>query len=311
MAALGVALGLLTVCLAGPSARPSAGGQDATVTGAPALSAEQVHSLIARAVENQHRNDRADEEFERVERVVTRNPGGSSETVSDRSDRLVPCGTGPIKLQVAENGTPVSQQLYRRELQFTVSALNIAIHPNERYKQDLARFEKRRRDRAELVDTSVKAFRMKWAGRETRPDPSGARASRTVAKFTLEPDPNFKPPNRLAGTFEHVLATLWVDESQAQFVRVEGDITSDISFGGGIAGKIYHGGHFAMEQSEVEPGVWLPTLFTYDVDGRKFLFGFGIHERTEISRYRRVGPPAQAIELIRAELNNLTAETPK
>jgi hypothetical protein len=64
-----------------------------------------------------------------------------------------------------------------------------------------------------------------------------------------------------------------------------------------------------MEQSEVAPGVWLPTLYTYDVDGRKFLFGFSIHERTEASRYRRVGPPAQEIEVIRAELNNLSAKT--
>jgi hypothetical protein len=310
MAALGVPLAVLTLWLAVPSARPRAGGQDAIVTGNPAPSTEQVQSLIARAVENQHRNDRAGEEFERLERVVTRKPGESSDKPSDRTDRVLPSGTGTMKLQVAENGSPVPPDLYRRELQYAVSALDLAIHPNERYKQDLVKFERRRRDRAELVDTSVKAFRMRWAGRETLPDSSGARSSRTVAKFLLEPDPSYRPPNRLAGTFEHVHAALWVDESQAQFVRVEGDITSDITFAGGIAGKIYHGGHFEMEQSEVEPGVWLPTLFTYDMDGRKFLFGFGVHEQTQISRYRRVGPPAQAIELIRSELNNLSAESP-
>ena len=65
-----------------------------------------------------------------------------------------------------------------------------------------------------------------------------------------------------------------------------------------------------MEQSEVAPGVWLPTLYTYDVDGRKFMFGFGVHERTEVTRYRHLGPPEQSIQIIRNELNNLTAETP-
>jgi hypothetical protein len=65
-----------------------------------------------------------------------------------------------------------------------------------------------------------------------------------------------------------------------------------------------------MEQSEVATGIWLPALFTYDVDGRKFLLGFGVHERTDISHYRHVGPPSQSIEIIRSELNNLTAETP-
>src|SRR5258708_20789033 len=102
-----------------------------------------------------------------------------------------------------------------------------------------------------------------------------------------------------------------MDESQAQMVRLEAQITSDITFGGGIVGKVYNGGHFVMEHSEVAPGVWLPTLYTYDVDGRRFLLGFGMHERTEVTHYRHLGPPSQAIELIRGELNNLTAETPR
>jgi hypothetical protein len=310
IAAFGTAFAILTQWVAVPSARPRPAGQETIIAPSPAPTGEQIRSLIARAVENQHRNDRAVEEFERVERVITRKPGGNSETVSDRTDRVLPSGTGTMKLQREENGSPVSQELYRRELQYAVSALDLAIHPNDRYKQDLVKFEKRRRDQAELVDTASKAFRITWAGRETRPDSTGAHGSRTLAKFLLEPNPNYKPANRLAVTFGHVHATLWVDESQAQFARLEGDIASDITFGGGIAGKIYHGGHFVMEQSEVAPGVWLPTLLTYDVDGRKFLFGFGVHERTEISRYRHVGPPTEAIELIRNELNNLSAETP-
>jgi hypothetical protein len=40
------------------------------------------------------------------------------------------------------------------------------------------------------------------------------------------------------------------------------------------------------------------------------VFPFAIHERTEITRYRRVGPPPQAVEIVRNELNNLTAATP-
>jgi hypothetical protein len=73
---------------------------------------------------------------------------------------------------------------------------------------------------------------------------------------------------------------------------------------------VYHGGHVLMVQEEVAPGIWLPTLYNYEVDGRKFLFAFGVHERTELSRYRRVGPPAQAVEILRNELNNLTAASP-
>jgi hypothetical protein len=57
-----------------------------------------------------------------------------------------------------------------------------------------------------------------------------------------------------------------------------------------------------MIQSEVAPGVWLPTRYQYDFSGRKFLFSFGVHEFTEIGQYRRDGPPSQALEIARQDL---------
>jgi hypothetical protein len=293
----------LALYAAAQSSSPAPASQTPTVSANPAPTPEQLHSLIARAVQNQHHNDRAIEEFDRVEHVVSRKLGENSEVLVDRTDRIVPSGTGIMRLQMAQGGTPVSPELRRHQLQFAVTALELAIHPNDRYNQDMVRFEKRRRDRAELVDEAFKAFRITWAGRETR-------GGQTLAKILLNPDPTYKPTSRVAATFEHVRATLWVEESQAQMVRLEADIASDIAFGGGIIGKVYHGGHFVMEQSEVSPGIWLPTLRTYDVDGRKFLFGFGLHDRIEVTRYRHVGQPAQSIEIIRNELNELMAETP-
>jgi hypothetical protein len=276
----------------------------------PAPTPEQLQALIARAVENQHRDDRAMEEYERVEHVVTRKPDGSAAVVTDRTDRVVPSGTGTIKLPLAENGASVPPDLYRHWLEAAVTALEIANHPNDDYKRDTIKFQKRRHERSDLVDSAFHAFRLQWAGRETRPDPSAPHGSRTLAKIILDPEPSYVPTSRFAAAFGHAHAVLWVDESQAQFARLEGDITSDISFAAGIAGKVYRGGHFVLEQSEVAPGVWLPTLYTYDVDGRKFLFAFDVHERTEVSRYRHLGPPSQSIEIIRAEWNNHSAETP-
>jgi hypothetical protein len=285
------------------SADPRPAGQGPTLAANPAPTPEQLNSLVARAVESQHRNDRAMEEFERVEHVVTYRDGENSEILSERTERVLPSGTGFMHLQTAESSPPVSPELHVHQLQYAVSVLSLYLHPNDRIKQDLARFEKRQRDRAELVDAAAKAFRVTWAGRETR-------GSRVLVKLLLDPDPDYKPTSRFATTFQHVHASLWLDESQAQMARLEGEITSDISFAGGVAGKVYHGGHFVMEQSEVAPGVWLPTLYTYSVDGRKFLFGFGVHERTDVTHYRHVGPPSESIEIIRGELNNLTAQTP-
>ncbi len=306
IAALGVYCAVLAPWLGIPGERALAADQGAIITANPAPSPEQIHSLIMRAIENQHQDDRALEEFERIEHVITRKEE-NAEIVTDLTERIVPSATGNIKLKMSENGVPVSPELYRTELEIAVNALELAMHPNDRYKEDLAKFERRRRDHAELVDTATKAFRVTWVGRETRSDSAGPR---TLMKFLLEPDPSYKPINRFAASFQHVRATLWVDEAQAQFARLEGDIATDIPFAGGVAGKVYHGGHVVMVQEEVAPGIWLPTLYNYEVDGRKFVFAFGVHERTEITRYRRVGPPPQAVEIMRNELNNLTAATP-
>lgn len=302
---VGVVFVIISRWLSGPSFLSARDISEQTIiTSNPRPTSEQIQSLLTRTLENQHRDDSALEEFERIERLVSRKPTGNSEITTDRTDRILPSGSGTMKLPLSENGVPVSTEAYHHELEYALNALNLAIHPNERYRQDLVRFEKRRRDRADLLDTAMKAFRMTWVGRETR-------GSQTLAKFLLEPDPNYKPTSRFAATLEHVRAVLWLNESEAQFARLEGDITSDITFGGGIAGKVYHGGHFMMEQSEVAPGVWLPTVYTWDVDGRKFLFGFGIHERTEATHYHHVGPPSQAIEIIRNELNNPALEIPR
>ena len=305
-----VALAVCAVALApwlfAPRAQALPGGQGATIAANPAPSPEQIHTLILRAIENQHRDDRALEEFERTEHSITRK-GENAEIVTDITERIVPSPAGNIKLRLSENGAAVPPETYRHEVEFAVSALNFAIHPNDHFKEELAKFDRRRHDHAELVETTVQAFRLTWVGRETRTDSAGTH---TFMKFLLDPDPDYKPINRFAATFQHIHAALWVDESQAQFARLEADIATDISFAGGIAGKVYHGGHVMIVQEEVAPGIWLPTLFNYNVDGRKFLSAFGIHEHTEVNRFRHVGPPAEAAEIMRNELNNLAAASP-
>jgi hypothetical protein len=60
------------------------------------------------------------------------------------------------------------------------------------------------------------------------------------------------------------------------------------------------------------PGQWLPTYEQYDFDGRKFVVPFSIHERTFYSDYKRVGPPKEAVGVVRDELRKLMSpETAK
>jgi hypothetical protein len=97
---------------------------------------------------------------------------------------------------------------------------------------------------------------------------------------------------------------MWVDRETTQMVHGEARVMSDASFGGGILGKLYRGGVVSMEQAEVAPGIWLPTHYQYDYSGRRFLFYFEQHQSIDASRYRRVGPPSEALLLVQSELAN-------
>ncbi|HWF12100.1 MAG TPA: hypothetical protein VG272_00060 [Candidatus Acidoferrales bacterium] len=306
IAALGICVAAIGCWTSAAYAQAACCSQPSTVSANAAPSPDQIHSLIVRAIENQHRDDEALQQFERVERRVARS-AENAPIIEDVTERILPSTSGNIKLKMADRGLPVAPEAYRSELQTALDIFGLTIHPNDHYREELAKYERRRHDRSDLVDTAMKAFRITWAGRETRADSSGTH---TFVKLLLDPNPDYEPINRFAASFQHVHAVLWVDEAQAQFARLEGEVSTDIPFAGGLAGKVYRGGHVGMEQQEIEPGVWLPSQYTYNVDGRKFLFAFGIHERTEIARYRRIGPPSQAIEVVRNELNNLVAVKP-
>jgi hypothetical protein len=253
-------------------------------------------ALVNRTIARQHQDDAALPAYERVERHVVRTAGSSPRILEDKTYRSVPTGTGTLKLLLRDDGHAVDEQTYRRELQTWVQVLEIATHPDDpRQKESAAKAEKKSKDRAALVDAASRAYRFTWFGRETRD-------GRVLDKLQLEPNPDFRPSSMTAEILTHARAIIWIDHETGHLARAEADIIRDVSFGGGILGKVYRGGHFEMIQSEVAPGLWLPTRYQYDFTGRKFLFTFGVHEFTEISQYRHDGPPSHALEIGRQDL---------
>ena len=49
----------------------------------------------------------------------------------------------------------------------------------------------------------------------------------------------------------------------------------------------------------------MPSFTQFDFDGRKLFSGFSIHERTFYSNYRYIGPPKEAVAVIREELGRI------
>ena len=260
------------------------------------LSPADVQALAQRAIANQHGDDLALDQFERIEHTQVRKPGANPVVTQETLNRVLPTGTGTMRLPLAAPGKPANPVTYHDGLVYLANVLSMVSQPDAVEQQTLARYRKRQQQRADMVTTIGGAYRFSWIGRETRD-------GRTAIKLQMDPIPGFHSANPIAQAFTHVRAIVWIDESTSQMMHLEAEVTSDVYFGAGIIAKLYRGGRFVMDQSEVAPGVWEPVRYQYDLDGRKFLFSFGDHETTEFSQYRRVGAPAEELQAIRNELS--------
>jgi hypothetical protein len=249
-----------------------------------------------RLIANQHRDDDEIEQFDRVERHLDRTGGPAPRVIEDKTYRVVPTGSGTLKILLKDGATPTDPADYRRQLQSWEALLESMLKgDNSRARTERDKFEKRKGERAEFIDAIDKAFLVKPAGQDMCD-------GRVCDVFSLDPNPAYKPHSMFQDALTHVTAKIWVDRQSDQLARGEAHITHDISFGGGILGKLYRGGTVTMEQTEVAPGIWLPKRYQYDFAGRRFFFSFDEHQVVEASHYRRIGPPSEALAMVQNEL---------
>ena len=272
------------------------------VTGAQALpptttpsdqSDAEKQAMLNRVIANQKKNDEAQALYERIERLeIRKSPAGSPPEI--KISRTVPAGTGVDHIPVDRDGQPGDPNAYHAELEKLERSLAWAAEDGRAQREAYDKIAKKQKERAELIDATRSAFLYIFIDREPRGD-------RMLSKYRMEPNPAYKATSRATSIFAKVRGYAWIDEEAGQLARVEVEVTDDISIGGFLA-KVYKGSHFMQERYEMAPGLWSPSYSQYDFDGRKLFVSFSIHERTLYTRYRRIGPPREALATIRAEL---------
>jgi hypothetical protein len=258
--------------------------------------APEPSKLLDRVIANEKKDEAALETYERIERLETRKNPNDPVPASVKIARVIPSGTGMDRIPVNGDGNPPDAAAYRARLQGLEHALALLLNNSRSQRDAVERYAKKRKDRDDLIDATRSAFLFTFVRREPRGD-------RVLAKYEMAPNPAFKPTSRLTSIFTKVHGFVWIDEDAAELARIEGEVTEDISIGL-FLGKIYKGSHFMQERYEVQPGLWQPSFSQYDFDGRKLFSGFSMHERTFYSNYRYIGPPKEAIEVIRKELGH-------
>jgi len=162
--------------------------------------------------------------FERIERVEERKSSAETSQTEVRVARLFPAGTGVAHIALGTEGTPTNAAAYRGELEKLLNSLTWAAANGKPQREAYEKVMKKQKERADLIDQTRSAFVFTFAGQEKRGD-------RTLSKFRMEPNPNYRPTSRSASIFTKVKGFVWLDDASGQMARIQGEVTDDISFG--------------------------------------------------------------------------------
>jgi hypothetical protein len=94
----------------------------------------------------------------------------------------------------------------------------------------------------------------------------------TTTSLHFEPAPGFHPPTREARVFSGMSGDLVVDNQQHRICRIKGHLIHDVTFGGGILGRLKEHSSFALEQQQVAPNLWELTAIHVHLEGNALLF---------------------------------------
>jgi len=259
--------------------------------------------LFARIIANQKRGEAALDLYERIERVESRKTPSDPAPAAVKISRVIPSGTGMFRIPVGDDGKPSDSAAYRADLENLARSLAQLVNDSGSQHDALDKYTKKRKDRLDLIEATRTAFLFTFVAHEPRGD-------RMLSKYSMRPNPAFKPTTRFSSVYTKVRGFVWIDETSGELARISGAVTDDISIGL-FLGKVYKGSHFMQERYEYLPGLWLASFSQYDFDGRKLFSGFSLHERTFYSNYRYIGLPKEALTAIRQELDHAELDKPR
>ena len=132
-----------------------------------------------------------------------------------------------------------------------------------------------------------------------------------LIRVNFRPKPNFKPPSREAKVFHSMEGSLLIHARGKRLAKLNGRLTADVTFGGGILGRIYKGGTVEVGQTEVAPGDWELSLLDVHISGRALFFKTIREQQHQVKTHFRPVPPglslAQAAALLERQGRQMAA----
>ncbi|HUB28226.1 MAG TPA: hypothetical protein VL967_00965 [Terracidiphilus sp.] len=115
------------------------------------------------------------------------------------------------------------------------------------------------------------------------------------AHLRFRPNPDYPPHSIEAHIFHAMRGELWVDLRCKRLARLDGQLQENVDFGFGILGRLYKGGWFQLQRTEVSPTDWKTERLEIHMNGRAFFFKTISRETSEVRSGFAPVPPAMTL----------------
>jgi len=137
--------------------------------------------------------------------------------------------------------------------------------------------------------------------------------SGNLVTLRFRPNPAFRPSTRAAMVFHHLEGTLVVDAAQKRLVEINGRLSSEVKFAGGLLGHLDKNGTFFVQQREVHAGHWDLIYMSVHMSGKVLFFKtINVEEKQSLADYQPLPPGAtlqQAADFLTRDFEVHTAST--
>jgi hypothetical protein len=201
----------------------------------------------------------------------------------EQAFEVAPCPTDPkesCRRLVAVDGKPVPTEQLRQEAS-EAKRDGDRETPSERGRR-VRQSERDRREAAERLADAIRVYRFEAAGHEIVD-------GRRLLLVTLVPRPEAEVRSDVGKHMKKFRGRAWVDEGEAQLVRIDVEAIEDVTLGLGIIGRLHKGSSATYRRTSLPDGTWVPVEARFSGTGKTLMLrSFHIETWAKYMDYRRV-----------------------
>jgi hypothetical protein len=155
-----------------------------------------------------------------------------------------------------------------------------------------------------IVKALPDAFLYEFDGTEAG-DQGVAGPGEQLVRLTFKPNPKYDPASRVELVLTGMQGYILIDTKQGRIAKIDGTLAKEVGFGWGILGHLDPGGHFLVDQADVEGGNWEVTRMELNLTGKVLFFKTLNFKSTKTYSDFHPAPPnlsfAEGVELLKKQ----------